>query len=527
MIMDLIPIKKFIAVNRLKEVTNPIIFEKGNIPTIDGLLSTEIFGINATERKTNFAYIDLKTYLIHPVIYKSLLRMNRNIEYIVQGSKNFIINDKGELIEDEEKGNTGATWLYNNWEKIKFPRNDSRIRNERIDLLEAFDKDTIFVHYWIVIPAFSRDVNLQDSSEGKVAVHELTKMYSQLIRYASIVEKSNGFEFMINTTKYNMQLQLVELYDQYKGKIEKKHGLIKKSLMGKSVDYGVRTVISAPRIGYNRPEDMMVDSSHTGIPLYMCCSLLTPFIVHWVRNFFRRELESTGSKYPVVGKDGKVEYVKLKNPELHFNEEYIEKAIAKFIKSPYNRFDRIELPLDGDYGNKKLYMTFTGRQYIEGEPETASPLMQRHATWTDILYMAAYECCQDKYVYITRYPLSNITSGIFVTKISVLSTVKTVPMYVGDKVYKNYPNVDLTLDESLVPTQFTDTTNMCNLYLAAIGGDYDGDQVTLKIPFTQEANKEAELKMKEKTQILNSYGRNQRSTTNELLQTLFMLTKDE
>lgn len=56
---------------------------------------------------------------------------------------------------------------------------------------------------------------------------------------------------------------------------------------------------------------------------------------------------------------------------------------------------------------------------------------------------------------------------------------------------------------------------------------YDGDQVTLKIPFTQEANKEAELKMKEKTQILNSYGRNQRSTTNELLQTLYMLTKDE
>lgn len=525
--MDLIPIKKFIAVNRLKEVTNPIIFEKGNIPTTDGLLSTEIFGINATERKSNFAYIDLKTQLIHPVIYKSLLRMNRNIEYIIQGSKNFVITEKGELVEDEEKGSTGATWLYNNWEKIKFPRNDSRIRNERIDLLEAFDKDTIFVHFWIVIPAFYRDVNLQDTGEGKVAVHELTKMYSQLIRYASIVEKSNGFEFMINTTKYNMQLQLVEIYDYYKARIEKKHGLIKKSLMGKSVDYGVRTVISAPRIGYNRPEDMMVDSTHTGIPLYMCCSLLTPFIIHWVRGFFRREFESTGSKYPIKLKDGTMTYAKLKNPELHFNEEYIEKAIAKFIKSPYSRFDKIMLPLDGEFEGKHAYLNFRGREYAEGEPESESPLVQREATWTDVLYMAAYECCKDKFVYITRYPLSNITSGIFVTRISVLSTVKTMPMYVGNTVYKNYPCVDLSLDESLVPSQFTDTTNMCNLYLAAIGGDYDGDQVTLKIPFTQEANKEAELKMKEKTQILNSYGRNQRSTTNELLQTLFMLTKDE
>lgn len=453
--------------------------------------------------------------------------MNKNIEYIIQGSKNFIINDKGDLVEDEEKGKTGSTWLYSNWEKIKFVRNESRIRNERIDLLESLTKDTIFVKQWIVIPAFYRDVNLQDSGAGKIAVHQVTKMYSQLIRYASIVEKSQGFEFMINTTKYNMQLQIVEIYDEFKGKIEKKNGLIKKSLMGKAVDYGVRTIISAPRINYNRPEDMMVDSTHTGIPLYMCCSLITPFIVHWVKNFFRREFESTGSKYPVKNREGEIEYIKIKDPALYFNEEYIEKAIANFIKSPYNRFDRIEIPVEGDTGGKKLFMRFSGRMYIKGESETESPLMLRDATWTDVLYMAAEDCLKDKFVYITRYPLSNITSGIFVTKISVLSTIKTTAMYVGSKVYNNYPVVDVGLDESLVPSRFTDTTTMCNIYLAAIGGDYDGDQVTLKIPFAQEVNVEASQKMMMKTQILNGYGRNQRSTTNELLQTMYQLTKDE
>ena len=36
---------------------------------------------------------------------------------------------------------------------------------------------------------------------------------------------------------------------------------------------------------------------------------------------------------------------------------------------------------------------------------------------------------------------------------------------------------------------------MSNVYLKAIGGDYDGDQVTVKSVFSQEANEEAEKKM--------------------------------
>ena len=50
MIIDLVPIKKFITVNRLKEVTNPNIFERGNIQTVNELLFTEIFETNKTRR---------------------------------------------------------------------------------------------------------------------------------------------------------------------------------------------------------------------------------------------------------------------------------------------------------------------------------------------------------------------------------------------------------------------------------------------------------------------------------------------
>lgn len=477
MVIDLIPIEKFIMVNRLQEVTNPIVFDKGNIPTEDGLLSTSIFGINSYERKRIYAFIDLKTRLFHPIVFKSLLRMERGIEGIIQGSKKYIIDDKGQLVEDEEKGNTGIDWLYNNWNKIKWKRNDSRMRNERIDLLEEYDRNTIFVNKWIVIPAFYRDVNLSTDSDSKVDVHIMTQMYSQLMRYASIIESSNGFDFMINSTKYQMQLLLVEIYDELKGKIEKKNGLIKKSLMGKSVDYSVRTVISSPSIGQNTSDDLLVDAEHTGIPLFMVCTLLTPFIIHNVKNFLRRELEGAGDKYPVIPK-GKTEpvYVKLKDPQLYFNEEYIEKALDRFVHSPYTRFEKIELPIDPEAGvpNKEpFYLAFRGKFYQEGVPETESPLVNRPATWTDIFYIAAEEAAQGKYVYCTRYPITDITSGIFPSKISVLSTMETMPVFLSGRVYPHYPVINPNLDSSKVPSQFRETTTTCNIYLKAMNADYD------------------------------------------------------
>lgn len=52
-------------------------------------------------------------------------------------------------------------------------------------------------------------------------------------------------------------------------------------------------------------------------------------------------------------------------------------------------------------------------------------------------------------------------------------------------------------------------------------------QVTLKGVFSQEANIEAERILYSKSHILNIYGENMRTTTNEGVQTLYMLTKRE
>ena len=170
--------------NNLKPITNPVVFDKGYVPTADGVLSTEIFGMSVRDRKNRFAYIELNGHFIHPYIYKLLKRMNRNFEHIVSANKTFKISEDGELIPDES-GDTGLEWLYKNWAKINFSKNGSMMRNERVDLLKATPKDTIFTKRWLVMPAFYRDVDLQSvvGEQQAPKLPEINDLYTKLIRF--------------------------------------------------------------------------------------------------------------------------------------------------------------------------------------------------------------------------------------------------------------------------------------------------------------------------------------------------------
>jgi len=465
--VDLFDIEEFIKINKLEEVSDPMLFVRGGIPSPTGLLSTDIFGVSINDRKTTYAYIDLQDYFIHPFIYKLLLRLNRNFSHIAHGTKKYII-DKGVLVENEETGETGIRFLYNNWEKINFDKNNSMIRNERIDLLNAYKKNVIFTKYWLVIPAFYRDVNLQNIEKGKLSHHEINDKYSKIIRMASLLNNNNSFDFALISTKAKIQDTLVEIYDLLKGKLEKKQGLIRKNLLGKSIDYGSRAVISAPTFHTNKWDEMEIDLYHVGVPLGQCCSLFTPFIISWVKGFFRREFEKSGKQYLII-ENGKLTPVELDNPELYFNDEYIKKQIDQFIFSYTDRFVPIELPVKGRDPKKPVYMRFAGRIIDKDDPTEGSSL-DRNVTWCDILYQAAVDVCSDKMVYVTRYPITDYF-GTFPSQITVLSTTETMPVFINGTVYPHYPKIDLSKNKDSVSTSFHDTVTMSNLMLKGLGGD--------------------------------------------------------
>lgn len=112
----------------------------------------------------------------------------------------------------------------------------------------------------------------------------------------------------------------------------------------------------------------------------------------------------------------------------------------------------------------------------------------------------------------------------FPTKVNISSTKETEPMIINNTVYRHYPKIrekDIGKDTSNL---FIDTMNIANTYLGAIGGDYDGDQVTVKGVWSDEANAELDKQLKSKKQYIGLSGKNVRTGSNEAIQCLYSLT---
>ena len=111
------------------------------------------------------------------------------------------------------------------------------------------------------------------------------------------------------------------------------------------------------------------------------------------------------------------------------------------------------------------------------------------------------------------------------TGIVVASTIKTKPMIVENQLYEYYPDFedsDIGKDTS---NMFADTMSMSNLYLAGLGADFDGDTVSVKGVFTDEANSELKQFMLDKKNFISFGCSNIRSEGADVVQSLYNMTK--
>lgn len=451
--VNVINVNKFIKENNLKEVKNPIYFNIGQVPTEDGLFSYDIFGtVGSEERKHNFAYINLNSYFLNPLVYKTLLKVDRKIENIVSGNKFYIINEKGELQEDNEKGETGLDFLYKNFKKIKFKTTKSNRRDDNLKFLNQMDIDELFMDKIIVIPAFLRDFNNKSNSTREV--DEINDKYVKIIRIANNLSKDNtiSLDFYNNNMKYILQMEIIKIYDYLIGKVEKKGGLFHQALLGKSVDYAVRSVISTQPVRSKKWNELSVKFGYSGIPLSQICVLFLPFMVKEISDF----LDLYKDQICHV-KDKKGNDIYIDNLKEQFTNDKIKKLIKNYFKSVEGRFDELYL-YDKD-GNKYPIELFKDK-------------LGRNFTLIDLLYITATEVVKGKYVYITRYPIESYGS-IYPSKIKLLSTKKVIPqMNLGDTILEDYPYVipNYPTTDSL----FVDTMQLNQLMTKSMGADFDG-----------------------------------------------------
>ena len=526
----LLDIEDFIKKNDVKEISNPIFFNQNKLPTSDGLLSNEIFGITKEERANRFGYIDLHGTFLHPLVYKVWSALDKNVKSIVHGIDNFVIDSNGQFKQDPN-GKTGIKFIKDNINKIKIRSTDSTKRDRVIEFLNI-SKPLMFITKYPVIPAFYRDVNTEG---GKVGVGDINKYYNSIIIASKALAEAQDYGLSIsNSQAGRMQEMLLQVYNYFgagnpdaKGSgvgMPSKFGIIRRANLSKTTDYSSRLVITSPELKVEKLDDIEADMDYSVVPLASLSINFLPYMIFWLRGFFENEF-STRTTYTVHMKDGKVKEIPIQDYQIAFSDERIKDEINRFAHGYSNRFIPVKVPtLD-----KKLnvYMHFKGRASTSPDDTEQGEIINRRLTWCDLLFMAASEVTADKHILITRYPIDSFYNQ-FPTKVKVQSTIETEPMTVVSagmkKFYKKYPKIREEDIEKDTSNKFIDSLNLCNGYLDSIGGDYDGDQVSVKGIYSAEANAELDQQMNSKIHYIGLDGISVMDVGKEAKQSLYCLT---
>lgn len=478
--ISLIDPDKLVKVNDLKEVSNPVAFVRKGVPTSDGLWSNEIFGITQYQRANTFAYIDLGESFINPLIYKLWCKIDSNIKNCVHGIKNYKIDDKGQLIEDED-GDTGISFLQKNISKYRFRRTESSKRDMNIDFIQSYiGKPEFFITKYIVIPAYYRDIN---TDQGKVTIDQINELYRSLLISVKALKESADYGLSLSSaTRGRIQETLVSIYDWFgsgttvgsdvtSGQIPGKFGVMRRSVMSKTTDYASRLVLSAPQLRVETVDDIEADLDYCVVPLASVIANFYPFIIFHAR----RILENRFSAQPMIPyrkTNGEILYLHPKDYQVEFSDERIRKEMERFLTGFSNRLIPIEVPTVEGITTR---MRFKGYNVTmdEYQKNPKSSIMERDFTWCDLFFIAASEAVKDKCVLITRYPIDSYFNQ-FPARVKVSSMIETEPMILdltgGEEFYPKYPKIrqkDIGSDTS---NKFIDTLNLSNLLLAGIGG---------------------------------------------------------
>lgn len=521
--VSLLDVDDFVKKNNLVEITNPVIFDTSSNPTNDGLLSNTIFGITKESRASTFAYISLKKKFLQPLVYRIWSKVDSKIKSVIHGIGTYSIDKSGNIIEDP-KGDNGIDFLRKNLDKIKFRETDS-IKRERYVKFLNDNRKNFFTDKLIVIPPFFRDIKVDG---GKISVGDINKLYINIMVSASAIGDSTEYGFSIGkSVEGRLQEGLIEVYKWFgtgtdsnpNGGLPGKFGVIRRANLSKTTDYATRLVMSAPKLDVENMEDIRADFDYSVLPMTSAAANFFPFVIFHMRRFFENEFIGD-TKYPILDKDGTIIYGEIEDYQIQFSDEVLKKELDRFIHGYSDRFRPVKVLCR--VKGKQEYLDLKWKGFYK-EPDVKALKNERPLTWCDVIYMACEEAVKDRMILITRYPIDTFYNE-FATKIRLSSTIETEEAVFDNVVYTHYPKIrkeDIGKDTS---SSFIDTMNICNGYLDSIGGDYDGDMITIKGVYTDEANAELKKQLASNIHFINLGGNPVISTSKESIQALYAMT---
>ena len=451
MTVDILDADKLIRLNHLKEVTNPTVLTSSLSFSPDSFLSNDIFGYSIQQRQTTFAYIDLQGHYIHPLFYNEIFSKTfKIVPRIISGDESVVVKG-GKLISDPN-GWTGIENLYKHWDEItNYGATETSVGNQ---ILPEMAREDVFIDKFVVIPPFYHDADINHQTH-KVKLTELTSMYATLL--TDILFKQNNvssFDIVTHGTTLKIQEQLVTISNYLQQALAKKTGYIRQRLLSKKIDYGVRSVLTAPSFTGKDIDLNTLEYEKLYMPINLLTSAAYPFIVRFVTEYFQNIENNVLYDAP----DNQPDHWKIYEPEYQFDSEYIKTLIDNFNHFSASRFDPISIKIENISTGEQKEVVMKERKtfYKDKNFSMVDHTEITPVTITDICFRACYDSCYDRYAMFTRYPV--LTSyGIFFAKIDILSTINTVPCEVIGQQYQKYPIIEPKLPKADIESRFYNT----------------------------------------------------------------------
>lgn len=406
----------------------------------DGLFSVATFGrVGSEERDSRFGYIDLKTEILHPEIFLSLVSVRALYAGIIAGKTYAVfdptVNDF--LPASELQGQTGYSFFMSHWDRLTIPKNTSDTRNNIVDLIAKF-KGQSTLRYHLVMPAGLRDVQVDDT--GRTTEDEINDMYRKLITISNTLtgaaEDLNSAA--MDTPRWALQYNAVLIYQHIKKLLSGKRGWFQKKFGSRRTRNGTRNVITA------------MDSSTAvlGAPDAPKATDTDIGFVQTLRGALPKTIAALKAGYlgtVIAGGEGAVWLTDPKtwtrtlvDLPMDVIDDYstragLERLINRFfIPSLQKKPIRIQgYYLGLYYEDAETFKIFSD---ITELPSNLSKKNVRPITLADLLYHSTYNVYKTLYGLITRYPITGAGS-IYPCTYRVRTTISTSTKYERDEAW--------------------------------------------------------------------------------------------
>lgn len=465
-------------------------------PHDQGLFSVLIFGKPGTmDRDLTPGYIDLKTTILIPKIFKELLKLKSLYSGIMSGK----VTAKWDKLEkdfyasNDVDADTGYGFFMTHFNDIVFKARKSRSRAQRVKLMDDY-KGKSATRFAVVLPAGLRDFTIDAS--GRATKDEINDLYFRLISISNTVSEGREENSpALDVARYQLTLTYLEIYDKIAGIISGKKGQALDKMGGRKVDYGTRNVITA--IDNSRKHlfsDNAVSSNTTAIGLWQCIKGLNPISKYLLATSYlpRAITQGDGTALLVNKKTLQSEFVELDDDSRN---TWTSSEGLNGVLNKYEVKEQRRRPIDiMDHWLFLVYQTeehFKVFQDIRDLPDNFDKSKVRPITLIELLYLSGYKEWNKYVIYTTRYPSTGIEST-FPSFVYVKTTVTGKRLKeLGDD-WLPIGDDHIALEYPTLEEQGThDSQSPPSSRLDDMGGDFDGDTGSGTIVFTNMSLQEA------------------------------------